>query len=146
MDKLGFLFFFVISTFMTSLNPCILTFPSERAVFLREENVKMYSVASYFFGKWLVDLLPAIFSPVMSSLIVYWMVGLNNESAGKFFFFLLVNILQSCIGLGVGYFGGTAFSDAKIAMAVTPLLIMPLMLFAGFYKNSADFASWIGWI
>ena len=38
------------------------------------------------------------------------------------------------------------FSDAKMAIAVVPLLMMPFMLFAGFYKNSDDFASWIGWI
>ena len=131
--------------FMMTLNPCILTFPSERAVFLREENAKLYTVGPYFIGKFLVDLLPTIIFPALSSLIVYWMVGLNSENAGKVLFFILVCVLMSCTALGVGYFGGTAFSDAKVAIAVTPLLIMPFMLFAGFYKNSADFASWIGW-
>lgn len=26
------------------------------------------------------------------------------------------------------------------------MLLMPFMLFAGFYKNAADYADWIGWI
>lgn len=57
-----------------------------------------------------------------------------------------MSVLQSCIGLGLGFFGGSAFSDAKVAIAVTPMLLMPFMLFAGFYKNAADYADWIGWI
>lgn len=50
-DKNGFLFTFAVSNFMASLNPTILTFPSERAVFLKEENAKLYRVSSYFLGK-----------------------------------------------------------------------------------------------
>jgi len=132
--------------FMMTLNPCILTFPSQRAVFLREENAKLYTVGPYFVGKFIIDLIPTIIFPTISSLIGYWMVGLNSEHAGKPLFFIFVSILQSCTALGVGYFGGTVFSDAKVAIAVTPLLIMPFMLFAGFYKNAADYASWIGWV
>jgi hypothetical protein len=37
--------------FMASLNPTILTFPAERAVFLKEENSKLYRTFSYFMGK-----------------------------------------------------------------------------------------------
>jgi hypothetical protein len=34
----GCLFFISVSTFMTSINPAVLTFIPQRAVFLREEN------------------------------------------------------------------------------------------------------------
>jgi hypothetical protein len=44
----GCLFFISINSFMTALTPAILTFPPVRAVFLREENSKLYSVGSYF--------------------------------------------------------------------------------------------------
>jgi hypothetical protein len=50
----GCLFFISVSSFMTSLNPAVLTFPPQRAVFLREENSKLYTVSSYFFGKSLI--------------------------------------------------------------------------------------------
>jgi len=115
-------------------------------VFLREENAKFYTVGPYFISKLLVDLIPAILYPLISAIVVYWMVGLNTENAGKPLFFIFTCILTSCSGLGLGYIGGTMFSDAKMAIAVVPLLMMPFMLFAGFYKNSDDFASWIGWI
>jgi hypothetical protein len=50
--------------FMMTLNPCILTFPAERAVFLREENAKLYTVGPYFLGKFFVDIVPTIIFPV----------------------------------------------------------------------------------
>ena len=118
-----------------TLNPCILTFPSERAVFLREENAKLYTVGPYFIGKLLIDLIPTIIFPIICSLIDYWMVGLNTESVGTVLFFFFVAIVMSCTGLGVGYLGGTLFEDANIAVAIAPVLIMPFMLFGGFYKN-----------
>ncbi|KAL4474984.1 hypothetical protein ABPG74_001680 [Tetrahymena malaccensis] len=145
-DKNGVLFFFTISMFMMTLNPCMLTFPSQKQVFLREENSKLYSVFPYFVGRLVVDMIPVIIFPFISSCIAYWMIGLNNDNPGKFFFFAFVVIIQSMVGLGIGYLGGSAFSDAKLAIAVTPLMIMPFMLFAGFYKNAKDYASWIGWI
>ena len=46
----GCLFFITMTSFMSSLNPAVLTFLPQRAVFMREENSKLYSVGSYFFG------------------------------------------------------------------------------------------------
>ncbi|KAL4512208.1 hypothetical protein ABPG72_005210 [Tetrahymena utriculariae] len=145
-DKNGFLFFWCIGMFMMTLNPCVLTFPSERAVFLREENAQLYTVSPYFLGKFIVDAFPAAIFPVISCFIVYWMVGLNDENAGKVFIFILICAILGLTGLGLGYLGGSAFSNAQTAIAVTPMLLMPFMLFAGFYKNASDYASWIGWI
>jgi len=74
------------------------------------------------------------------------MVNLNSENPGKVLFFCLVSVLLSCCGLGFGYLCGTIFSDANVAIAVSSLFLIPFMLFSGFYKNSEDYASWIGWI
>lgn len=92
-DKTGFLFFYNIFMLISTLNPCVMTFPSQRAVFLREENAKLYTVGPYFIGKFIVDLIPTIIFPSISSLVVYWMVGLNCENAGKVFFFIFSCIL-----------------------------------------------------
>ncbi|KAL4474979.1 hypothetical protein ABPG74_001675 [Tetrahymena malaccensis] len=145
-DKNGLLFFWIVAMFMMSLKPCILVFPSERAVFLREENAKLYSVTPYFFGKFIVDMFPSAIFPFISCLVLYWMVGLNDDNAGKVFFFILISCFSGLTGLSIGYFGGSAFSSAQTATAITPLLLMPFMLFGGYYKNASDYASWIGWI
>ncbi len=48
--------------------------------------------------------------------------------------------------MGLGYLGSSAFDNAHTAMAITPMLIMPFMLFSGFYKNRANYRAWIGWV
>ncbi|KAL4474982.1 hypothetical protein ABPG74_001678 [Tetrahymena malaccensis] len=145
-NRNGCLFLYTMMSFMLQLNPCILTFPSQRSVFLREENQKLYTVASYFIGKLVVDIIPAVIFPIISSLIMYWMVGLNDEKALRVLTFIFISILMSLSGLAFGYLGGSVFTDAKLAISLAPLVLIPFMLFAGFYKNASDYASWIGWI
>ncbi|EAR86542.1 ABC-2 family transporter protein (macronuclear) [Tetrahymena thermophila SB210] len=145
-DRNGVLFLCIILSFMLQLNPSILTFPSQRNVFLREENQKLYTVFTYFLGRIIVDIIPAIIFPIISSLILYWMVGFNDEEALRVLTFIFVMVLMSLAGLAFGYLGGSAFSDAKVATSLAPLVLMPFMLFAGLYKNASDYASWIGWI
>ena len=47
----GFFFFQAISTIMSGLAPTELVFPSERAIFLKEEGAKLYSTFSYFLAR-----------------------------------------------------------------------------------------------
>ncbi len=39
--------------------------------------------------------------------------------------------------------GGAAFKDAKVAAGLLPILMMPFMLFAGFYSNRGLFMEWV---
>jgi len=79
--------------FMMALNPVILTFPIERAVFLREENSKFYNVTAYFIAKTLVELPILTITPIISVLIAYWMVGLNDDSAKTVITYLIIFVL-----------------------------------------------------
>ena len=42
--------------------------------------------------------------------------------------------------------GGCLFKEVKVATSFTPILLMPMMLFSGFYSNLGTAASWIAWI
>jgi len=46
----------------------------------------------------------------------------------------------------LGLMAGCAFSDIKAATSITPIILMPLIIFSGFFANSKDFFVWIGWI
>ncbi|KAL4474983.1 hypothetical protein ABPG74_001679 [Tetrahymena malaccensis] len=145
-DKNGILLFFAVSVYMQQLQFCILTFPIQKPIFLREENAKLYTAGSYFLGQYFIDMIPAIVFPIVTSLVSYWMIGLNDDNAGKVFFFIFVSILASITGQAYGYLVGTMFNDVNIAISLAPLLIKPFILFAGFLKNSGDYAAWISWI
>jgi ABC-type multidrug transport system permease subunit len=64
---------------MLALSPVMISFPIERAVFLKEENSKLYSTMAYFVGKSSVEIPFMIVLPVVQQLIIYWMVGMNDS-------------------------------------------------------------------
>ncbi|EAR84815.1 ABC transporter family protein (macronuclear) [Tetrahymena thermophila SB210] len=144
-NRAGLIYFLSVSVFMESVNPCVLTFPVDKATFLREENAKLYGQFAYFTGKFLVDILSNLPLPILDTLIAYFMTGLRLET-GAFFFYLITMIIMSITGVSVGYFVGTLFKDANTSMSMMPMIVIPFMLFSGFYKNRSDYASWIGWV
>ena len=78
-NKNGFLFFINIATFMNSMTPIVLTFPSERVVFLKESNMKMYGVTSYFLGKTTPEFIFLVLFPFLFSVIIYWPTNMNTS-------------------------------------------------------------------
>jgi ABC-type multidrug transport system permease subunit len=73
------------------------------------------------------------------------MTNLSN-SAGQFFFHYMTFCLIAFCGSSLGLLLGSVILDAKSVSAIMPIVILPFVLFSGFYKNSGDLASWIGWI
>ncbi|KAL4474975.1 hypothetical protein ABPG74_001671 [Tetrahymena malaccensis] len=145
-DRNGLLFFVCINQLMMSLKPCSVSFPSMRKVFIREDNSKLYSPYAYFFGRLIIEIIPQIISPILYGLIQFYMVGLNDRTVGNVFFYFLCLILNSLLGLSLGYIGGSIFSDVKTAVFMSPLIFVPNALFGGFFKNRKNLASWIRWI
>ncbi|EWS74861.1 ABC transporter family protein (macronuclear) [Tetrahymena thermophila SB210] len=145
-DRNGLLFFVCINQLMMSLKPCSVSFPSMRKVFLREDSSNLYSPYAYFFGRLAIEIIPQIISPILYGLIQFFMVGLNDRTVGNVFFYFFCLILNSLLGLSLGYIGGSIFSDVKTAVFMSPLIFVPNALFGGFFKNRKNLASWISWI
>jgi len=78
---------------MSAMNPVILTFPAERAVFLKEENAKLYRTTSYFFGRTMIEIPWMIIIPLVYAFIIYWLIGLNDNYAENFVIFCFIMIL-----------------------------------------------------
>lgn len=76
----GCLFELNISFLMSSLGPTALTFPVERAVFLKEENSRLYGVLPYFLSRSAIEIPYLILMPMIYVLIFYWMVGLSSTA------------------------------------------------------------------
>ena len=64
----------------------IIIVPNERAVFLREENMKLYRVSSYYFGRLAVDLPMFIMFPIFLFLLIHWTVGYNLDGGKTMIF------------------------------------------------------------
>ena len=82
------------------------------------------------------------------------MVNLNHRSADLIVINIIICILLGMSGnsfgillyLTIGLMTGCMFNDVKSAAGFLPVVIMPFVLFSGFYANSSTFMSWIGWI
>ncbi|CAK84666.1 unnamed protein product (macronuclear) [Paramecium tetraurelia] len=142
----GGLFFLVMSSFMTALNPVIVQFPQERDVFLREENSKLYSTFAYFVGKSSIEIPFLIIFPIIQQLICYWMIDLNDQTASIVIINILVCILLGLSGNSMGLMVGSMLSDARNASGIIPVVLMPLIAFSGFYANQSLFMDWISWL
>jgi ABC-type multidrug transport system ATPase subunit len=70
------------------------TFPSERAIMLRERSAGAYFVSSYYCAKSVIDMLSQIWPPVLFSCIAYFMVGYTTD-ANKFFIYMAFMMLDS---------------------------------------------------
>lgn len=137
-----------------SIQNIILIFPDERPVFLREVNNNMYSVTAYFFGKVIAELPASILTPVIFGAIVYYAIGLSTVAAYKFplfckYYFLLTYLIVGILILLYSAAGSyaliisTMFADKQLAVTLTPVLIIPFMLFAGFFVNQDNIPIWL---
>lgn len=69
-----------------------------------------------------------------------------GHTAGQFFIHCLVFALMSFCGSSLGLLIGSIILDPKSVSAVVPILLLPVMLFSGFFKNRNNLPKWIGWI
>jgi ATP-binding cassette subfamily G (WHITE) protein 2 len=83
--------------------------------------------------------------PMISALILYWMIGLSN-TAGQFFTFYFAIFLLGFAGSSVGLLLGSLIKDAKLVADSISLVIVPFVLFSGFVKNREDLPRWAFWL
>lgn len=132
----GSLFFICMNIAFNAIQNVILIFPDERPVFLREVNNNMYSVSPYFWAKIISELPFSILTPTIFGSIVYYAIGLNDMKIEYFGIFILILILCYNASSGYSLIISASFSDKQLAVTLTPVLIIPFMLFAGFFVST----------
>jgi ATP-binding cassette subfamily G (WHITE) protein 2 len=70
------------------------TFPSERAVMLRERSAGAYNVSAYYIAKTAVDFITQLWPPIVFTCIAYPMLGYQN-TASHFFIYMVFMILDN---------------------------------------------------
>ena len=138
----GALFFMTMNVSFNAIQNVILIFPEERPVFLREVNNNMYEVAPYFWAKIISEFPFSVAIPTVFGLICYFCVGLR-ASAEAFFVYLIILILIYNSFSGYSLIISASFSNKQLAVTLTPVLIVPFMLFAGFFVASANIPYWL---
>lgn len=142
MNVQGALFFISMNIAFNAIQNVILIFPDERPVFLREVNNNMYRVSPYFWAKIFSELPFSIVTPSLFGVIVYYAIGFTPDF-WIFARFLLILILIYNASSGYSLIISASFSDKQLAVTLTPVLIIPFMLFAGFFVSSSKIPVWL---
>lgn len=59
-------------------------------------------------------------------------------------FYLILFLLSQC-SVSIGYFVSTLVSKEETAATLAPVLLIPMLLFGGFFANSSHIPEWISW-
>lgn len=115
---------------MNNMMGTLLTFQQERPVFLREQANKMYTVGSYYLAKIVAETPILSLNPMLFTIIVYFKIGMTITASQFFYFYLIILMLSQCAA-SFGYFMSSIFNKEEMAVAVAPVILMPLILFGG---------------
>ncbi len=94
----------------------------------------MYRVASYYCGKVIAELPLNILVPILFMLISYFLVGLNDAAQNIFTAFGIFILAYNTAG-AFSLMMSTMIKNKEVAVSLLPILIVPFMLFSGFFVN-----------
>jgi len=141
----GICFLFVTNLTFPYVFGSVSVFCEELPVFMREHLSAVYRVDVYYITKTLAELPQYIVFPILFTTILYWMAGLRADAA-TFFIAVLVCILITNVAVSLGYLVSTLTGDINMALTVTPVLVIPFMLFGGFFLNAASVPVYFIWL
>ncbi|KAL7764826.1 hypothetical protein ACKLNR_005971 [Fusarium oxysporum f. sp. zingiberi] len=123
----------------------ILTQYSQRPIVEKHSRYAFYHASAEAFASILVDMPYKISNSILFNVTLYFMTNLNRD-AGAFFFYLLVSFIMVLAMSGI--FRSIASLSRTLSQAMVPasLLILALVIFAGFVIPTDYMLGWCRWI
>lgn len=145
MNLNGAMFIMITNMSFSNIFAVVTVFCGELPVFLREHFNGMYRVDTYFITKQIVELPVSLIGPALFLVIFYFMVGLDIK-VEKFFLALVIVLLVVQVVLSMGYFMSCVSPNVEVGLALAPVVLIPFLLFGGFFLNSLDVPIWLIWL
>lgn len=131
----------LISTMFSVAQSTLMEFPKDRPVFLREYSTNHYSVLPYFLAKFTVESIKALIQVSVQLVIAFYLMGFQMN----FFYFLALNFILAIASSSIGVFIGSMVEDPTAAGEFIPALIVPQLLFSGFFIQVDLIPSFLRW-
>lgn len=142
-DRVGAFILFAVNPLFLSAQGAAFVFISERSVMLREVADGTYSLELYALSKIVAEIPFQISYQVLFGSIVYFSVGLR-ATFDQFLIFVAILCLTALTGSAIGLMLGAVTADASVATAMSPVVIIPQMLFVLVSKNTVPV--WLRWL
>uniref|UniRef100_A0A0N8BEU9 Protein white n=1 Tax=Daphnia magna TaxID=35525 RepID=A0A0N8BEU9_9CRUS len=141
----GALFIFLTNMTFQNVFGVVNAITGELPIFLREHFNGMYRTDIYFICKSIADLPLFILFPFIFVLIPYFAIGLN-PAADRFFIACGITILVANVASSFGFMISCLAGTTDVALALAPPLIIPLLLFGGFFLSNEDVPVYFDWM
>ncbi|CAF1021406.1 unnamed protein product, partial [Didymodactylos carnosus] len=139
------LFLLITSSSFNNMFAVINTFPPELNLFYREHKSGMYRVIVYYFTKFLTDVPYFIIMPFLFTTILYWMSGIKDDWR-DYLLLCGVIIIVANVAASFGTLLSSLAPNTDTAIALSAPLLVPLMIFSGFYLNNASVPIYFKWL
>ncbi|KAK7111238.1 protein white-like [Littorina saxatilis] len=141
----GALFLLITNASFTNMFAVVNSFPHELAIFMREYGSGLYRTDVYFLAKGLAELPTFVILPVIFISIDYWMIGLT-ETWQAYLVATGIIVLVSNVAVSFGLIISTLAGDVNIALAIAPPILIPFMMFGGFFLNNDSVPVYFIWL
>ncbi|KAF2898582.1 hypothetical protein ILUMI_07596, partial [Ignelater luminosus] len=141
----GVLYLSLINMTYQNIICVVNVFCGELPLLLREHKNGMYRTDVYFLSKTLAEMPIFVLIPVIYVITPYFLVGLNPELP-RLFIAMGILILVTFVAVGFGYFISCMCSSVSLALTLAPPLVIPFMLFGGFFLNVRSIPIYLKWL
>jgi len=138
----GSIIIVLISAMFGSAQPALLAIPQERPLFLREYSTNHYSIVGYFISRLSMEAFVTALQVLVGNICCQFLLGIRTS----FFNFFAIVYSLSMASTAVAVLLGCSVPTPEIAMELLPLVLVPQMLFAGFFVALSLLPSWLRWI
>jgi ABC-type multidrug transport system permease subunit len=131
----------MINAMFGSAQPTLLEFPNERPVFMREYSTGTYSSVTYSLGKMFVEVPMVFVQSLLQILIMYFLAGLQGD---------FISLVGCSFGTAIATSSttillGSLVTNPKQANEMSLLVLVPQILFAGFFIRTNQIPVWLRW-
>jgi len=128
---------------MTSLQMVVLTFNENNDLLIKEIEQGLYSPLAYFINISLVNLPWNLLMYMFMAIPPYFITGYNLHSYMNLVNYCLIVIATYVVGECYGTFVSIISGSAERAVAISPIVTQPMVMFAGFFLNDNSVAIWL---
>ncbi|UJR29328.1 hypothetical protein I4U23_010540 [Adineta vaga] len=139
------LFFAVLNQGVFAALKVINSYPFERTLILRERASGTYFASAYYIARLFSDLLFQLPVPMIFSCIVYFIVGFQ-PIAGKFFLFMLFNILCSITSTSMALMISALCRTTSLSVTILAMALEVTRLFGGIYIAPSRLPKYLSWV
>ncbi|CAF2132802.1 unnamed protein product [Rotaria magnacalcarata] len=139
------IFVLIINTSFSSVQHSADSYNRELPLFFKEHDDGIYRTIPYYASRVTLEFPTQAFTMFILVTIVYWMANLYDD-VGRYFTLVGILILCAFVASSMGALIGVTMPSPEAAAAIVVPIVIPLMVFAGFFLSAKTVPDWLLWL